>query len=810
MRIGEEGQAVMPLCKYQYFTFELPTKTLDMINHLGKSEKIVFDVLMRSVFSILMHRYLGLECVSLGILIPQYEAVNIKINLSEDPSFLELVERGFTFEEQKYNSAIANISIANDQFPNYFLALQPMVQPLVRLGCFGNDIETAIALCFSDEKYGLNLALAYDDHFYDEWLIVQMTQHLKKIVNEVVANPAMPISKLKILDDVELNQILHKWNDNFIGYEDKCVHELFEIRTIQTPEEIAYFYDDQTITYSELNVRANRLARYLRRKGVQPEVLVGIVMGRSIDACITLLAIMKAGGAYVALNPSYPSLWMKEILDQANLSLLIIDAGISDKIPSGSAEIIEFGKAIREASSEDASNFPSGATPDTIAYISFTSGSTGKPKGVMGIHRSITNGLTHAFFHKDQPNEVCCLWAPLSFGASIFPLLLPLCWGIPVVIIPEGFEKDPVYFAGVIEKRRITCFALVATLFRQLLAQPAQLLKSLRIVALSGEAVTPDLIEEFKTVLPHAMLTVSYSFSELGGVATFNVMQASMLSEYVLLGMPAPNTSVYLLDKAMNPVPPGAIGEIYVSARHLSRGYLGQPDLTTERFLKNPFSEDPELRLYKTGDEARLYPNGRIEILGRKDNQVKIRGFRVSLAEIESAISKFPGVRETAVSTYERSDQQRLAAYIVMKGEQKTNVSEVRGFLQQLLPDYMIPSAFVFLQNMPISANGKLDRAALPLPDETRPTLQNQYESPNSQIEAALVEMWKSVLELQEIGVNDDFLDLGGDSVTAAQIVSRIHEAFDVQIPLIRFFEWLTISDLATEITHCLELNKQF
>jgi surfactin family lipopeptide synthetase A len=786
------------------YSFALVESPAELLKELQQKEKVTLPIVVGAALGALIHRYTGQNEVSIEVLLPELSHfITLTLECEDNPRFRDLLHGDHTPVSSK------RLDANYDSPTKYVVRDECMSLPTrVRGATKEAGTRREIIISFTSKNNQVQGMCEYDPQVYDEWFIHQLARHLQKLLTEAIADPSTRISRLNIFESGELYQILNEWNDTYRGYETKCVHELFEEEASRTPNAIALIYQDDTITYAGLNSRANQLAHYLRRQGVGLEVLVGVMLGRSIQSAIALLAVLKTGGAYVAIDASLPLARIKEVIKQAKLSLIIANQEWQTRLALRSLEIIDLDKESLNIQRENIENISSRVAPDNAAYVTFTSGSTGMPKGVVGIHRSITNGLTHAYFERDREGEVSCLLAPLSFAASVAPLLLPPCWGIPVVIMPEGQEKDPQVVSKTIERWKITSIIMNPTLFRQVLSLNSEALvrlKSIRTLALTGSAVTPDLIDAFKRIMPNAKLLIAYSASEFGGAATTKVITAENASEEALIGRAVPNVQVYILDRFMNPVPPGGVGEVYVAAAHLARGYLNQPDLTGERFLSNPFSVSPRERIFRTGDLARYHPNGGVELIGRNDDQVKIRGFRVELGEVEEALVGHPAVNEAAVTTSELEKDRRLIAYLAMPAGMMVSVTDLRRYLQQRLPEYMIPSSFVFLDHLPLTLNGKVDRNALPPPDTSRPVLESQYEESRNPVEAALSEIWIRVLGLEQIGIHDDFLDLGGDSLMAAQIVSSIRTRFGVEVPLPMFFEWLTISDLAAEISRCQE-----
>jgi amino acid adenylation domain-containing protein len=449
---------------------------------------------------------------------------------------------------------------------------------------------------------------------------------------------------------------------------------------------------------------------------------------------------------------------------------------------------------------------------ENAAYITFTSGSTGKPKGVIATHRSLTvlSNLGRSMYG-GKSEEVFCLNSPLGFS-SVAHLLMCLCCGFPMVVIPNGQEKDPRVIALAVQQHKITNLSVMPSFLKQLFSlgdEGKMMLSSVERVALSGSEVTWDLIEPFRKMMPGAKLAAGYASSETCVVAFGNAidLEGKQRSGRVSLGRPNRATQVLVLDQNMNPVPIGIPGELYISSSHLARGYIGQPAMTAEYFLPNPFGRSPGERMYRTGDIVRYRFDGEIEFLGRSDNQVKIRGFRVELEEIEAVLKNHAEIDDAAVVADKNEISDRLIAYIVKKGSAETDMAHLRQYTVQHLPYYMVPSMFIVLNRLPKTANGKIDRQALFSAPGKAVISNKQFESAGDSLQDALIEIWQMSIGVDRIGIRDEFLDLGGDSLIAAIIVMCIRERFDVEIPLSMFFEGLTIEMLAAEIVRSHESN---
>jgi amino acid adenylation domain-containing protein len=587
------------------------------------------------------------------------------------------------------------------------------------------------------------------------------------------------------------------------GYPEASVPELFSLQAGKTPGRIALRYRDDVLTFSELNARANQFARYLKRHGAGEEKLVGLCCERSVQAIIAIFGILKAGGAYLLLDPAHPQERLQQIVEASGLSIVVTSSTYWDRLPDDSVARICIEDVWGDAVSEIARDIESGLAVDSLAYVSYTSGSTGEPKGVMLTHRSIINGLAAVPFDKDRDDEVCSLNTPLASGFTVSRLFLPLLCGIPLVIIPETETSDPLALVAALERADVTSAAVVTSVMRQILAagHPAtSRLQKLRNLTVGGSAVTAELIEAFTVALPHATLLNGYAASEIGGAAIVWTITASSGADDRCIGQPFPNTDIYIVDEDLRQVASGEIGEICVAARHLARGYLHRSDLTAERFQANPFSGRYP-RMYRTGDRGRRFPDGRIELLGRTDLQVKVGGYRVELEEVEAVFQRHEAVQEIVIVPQEINSETRLLAYVVPERAVDRFELELRRYGRSRLPDYMVPAVFMAVPEMPRTSAGKVDRQALMRRPLKRQRQDVNYEAPRTPVEADIVIIWQEVLGIEPIGRRESFMELGGDSLRAVQLMLRVCEHFHVDLPLITIFIHPTVAEIADHVS---------
>ncbi|MEG4987494.1 amino acid adenylation domain-containing protein [Microcoleus sp. BR0-C5] len=656
----------------------------------------------------------------------------------------------------------------------------------------------------------LTLKIGYSSSLFEDAAIARMLGHLQTLLEGMTANPERKLSELPLLSAAEQQQLLVQWNDTQADYpKNSSIHELFAAQTERTPDAVAAICENEQLTYRELNAKANQIAHYLQTLGVKPEVLVGICLERSLFVLVAILGILKVGGAYVPLDPAYPQERRSFMLADAKVPVLLTQKNLLESLPEHTAKVVCIDAEWQEISRQSDRNPAVKVEAENLAYVLYTSGSTGTPKGVLGTHR----GTVNRCFWNPYPfieQDICCQKTSLNFVDSVWEIFAPLLHGLPTVIIRDRSVKDINQFLQTLSKQKVTRLVLVPSLLRAILNAFPDLdrrLPQLKYWICSGETLPMELCQQFREQMPQRVLINLYGSSEVAADVTW--YDATHCVEKVPIGRPIANTQIYLLDRNLQPVPIGIPGEIYVGGDGLAKGYLNRPDLTSEKFISHPFGQEKldfvgnshQKVLFKTGDIGCYLPDGNIEFLGRGDSQVKIRGFRIELGEIEAALSQHSSVSTAAVLLQENAPgSQRLVAYLVpnsgFRNQHPELISELRSYLKDKLPDYMVPSAFVLLDALPLTPNGKIDRLALSqrcdyVSDETA------FTEPQTPTEKEMAEIWTALLGLEQVGTNQNFFDLGGHSLMATQLISRVRSCFGVELGLRDFFAAPTVQNLA-------------
>jgi amino acid adenylation domain-containing protein len=820
---------------------------------LSKKEGVTLFMTLLAAFNTLLQRYTGQEDLVLGSPIAGrirgdmenliglfINTLVLRTDLSGNPTFRELLRRvrevaldAYAHQDVPFEKLIEDLQLERS------LSFAPLFQvmfvlqntPVATLKLVGSTVspvtikrETTLFdlfLSLAERDEGLHGTLSYRTDLFDGATISRMISRFRILLHGIVADPDRPISTLPLLMETERHQLLVEWNDTRKDYpKDKRVHQLFEEQVERTPDAVAVIFGHQQLTYGELNRRANQLAHHLRKRGVGPEVLVGICIERSVEMLVGLFGVLKAGGAYVPLDPNYPMERLARILDDIQAPVLLSKKELVKTLPEGSAKLLCLDSEWEVVDRESKENPRADVTADNLAYVIYTSGSTGRPKGVEITHLALTNFTASASASFAlAPGDRVLQFASISFDAAAEEIYPSLMCGAGLVLRTHSMLESVSTFLQRCTEWEVTVLDLPTAywheLVEQMVAECLTLPKGLRLVIIGGEkAVAERLVQWRKAVGGHVRLLNTYGPTETTVVATTwessETVAADQPIREVPIGRPIANVRTYVLDRQSNPVPIGVPGELHIGGVGIARGYLNHPDLTAEKFIPDLFGEESGGRLYKTGDLVRYLADGNMEFLERIDQQVKIRGFRVELGEIETELSQHPAVREAIVTVREDNpEDKRLVAYVVVAA-QNSSVSEFRGFLKAKLPEYMIPSAFVFLESLPLTLNGKIDRKSLPLPDRHRDGLEQAYVAPRSPTEEILAGIWAEVLKIEQVGIHANFFDLGGHSLLATQVMSRLRKALRVDLPLRALFEAPTIAGLALRIKHSELGNDEF
>jgi amino acid adenylation domain-containing protein len=810
-------------------TLVLPEVLRGGIKELSQQEGVTLFMILLAAFKTLLFRYTHQDDILVGSPIANRNLAEIqgmigffvntlvlRSNLSGNPCFKELLKRirrvaldAYSHQDLPFEKLVEELqpdrSLSHTPLFQVMFALQNFPMPNLEVAGLNlqvQEVDTGTAkfdltLFVEDRGRELVAIFEYNTDLFKATTITRMLGHFQTLLEGIVANPNQRLSDLPLLTEVERNQLLIEWNQTRTdSSHNLCIHQLLEEQVERTPDAVAVIFGNQQLTYRELNQRANQLAHYLQKLGVKPEVLVGICVERSIEMLVGLLGILKAGGAYVPLDSTYPKERLAFMLEDARAPVLLTQQRLLEIIPFHSGKVVCLDTNWQEIGKEISENSVSNVCADNLAYVIYTSGSTGKPKGTLIHHRGLVNYLTWCTkAYSVEQGEGSPVHSSISFDMTITGLFSPLLVGRKVELLPE--DKGIENLATVVRNK--SNFSLIKItpaqldlLSHQLLPQEAA--GKTRAFIIGGENLLAESIAFWQENAPDTMLINEYGPTET--VVGCCIYQAKdKQSGAVPIGRAIANTQLYILDRYLHPVPVGIAGELYIGGAGVARGYLHRPDLTAERFIPNPFLAGE--RLYKTGDLARYRADGIIEYLGRIDHQVKIRGFRIELAEIEAVLSQHPKVRECAILA--KCDH--LIAYAVLHPRETLTVSELRNYLAEKLPEYMVPSALVTLDEMPLTVNGKVERQALPTPESLRPELEVAYVAPQTELEQIIATIWQEVLHLEKVGIYDNFFDLGGHSLLIAQVHSRLQARLERNISMVEMFKYPTIELLAKHLS---------
>jgi amino acid adenylation domain-containing protein len=686
-----------------------------------------------------------------------------------------------------------------------------------------------ITLSVDDRGESFALVVETDRRVDPRRMLGYLSTAMQSLVKALEEAPRTPVLSLSILPESERHQVVESFNPTHAVYpQEKLIHELFEEQAQRTPGAIAVVYEGQSVTYAELNGKANQLARYLRKEGVGADQLVAICVERSLEMVIGLLGVLKAGGAYVPMDPNYPADRLQYMLDDAAPRVLLVQERLREKLPESAAKVIALDSGWSEISQQAFDNLDAvtmGLRSHHLAYVIYTSGSTGKPKGVMIEHRNVARlfSATDQWFDFNE-RDVWTLFHSFAFDFSVWELWGGLLYGGRVVVVPYLTVRSPREFYSLLCREGVTILSQTPSAFAQLIDAQAQSTErhQLRVVIFGGEALELHILRPWveRNGADRTQLVNMYGITETTVHVTYRPLGKNEIESErgSPVGSPIPDLRTYLLDGQRQPVPIGVAGEIYVGGGGVARGYLNRPQLTAERFIADPFSADAKARLYKTGDLGRWRADGTIVYMGRNDQQVKIRGFRIELGEIEAQLAKHDRVRDvTVIAREDVPGEKRLVAYVIPEvsngAESAPNAEALRAHLKAVLPEYMVPSAFVILESFPLTPNGKLDRRALPMP-ELGAYASSEYEAPQGEVEEILAGIWQGLLGVERVGRQDNFFELGGHSLYGVKLIAKVAERFMVRLPVISVFQYPTIEQMAgavesLQLVHGESLNSE-
>jgi amino acid adenylation domain-containing protein len=821
--------------------YAIPRALGDSLRALSRERGATLFMTMFAVFVALLYRYTQQEDIlvatavgnrrwkeSEGLIGMVVNNAVLRTHLADNPKFTDLLDQvknvaleAYANEDIPFDHVVRALNLKRDDSRNPIFQIMfsfhdaPLIEPSlpeVNFKCIeviSNqsakfDLNVIVIPRREQDPATFTLIWEYSSDLFEPDTIDRMAGHYFRLLEEIIADPSKRISDYAMVEERETQELLQSFNCTRRDYpHSKCVHELFETQVENAPDAIAVVFEDQQLTYRELNGRANQLAHYLRQRGVQPDTIVALCMERSIEMVAGILGVLKAGGAYLPIDPDSPAERRHFLLNDAQADLVLTQDELRLSFAGRTDEIVCLDSEGDKLSDQSHENLQHQVRGHHAAYVIYTSGSTGTPKGVVNVHSGLLNRLQwmqDAYRLTDVDRVL--QKTPFTFDVSVWELLWPLISGARLVVARPGGHRDGAYLVQLIQSQRITTVHFVPSMLEVFLRESeVDRCTTLRQVVCSGEALSYELQQRFFDRSSAALHNLYGPTEASIEVTAWECSRDSHLS-VVPIGRPIANTQIYILDPHLNPVPIGVAGELHIGGIGLARGYLNRRELTAEKFVANPFSDQPGARLYRTGDLARYLPDGNIEFLGRIDNQVKIRGFRIELGEIECVLAQHPAIQQAVLLAREDApDDTRLVAYMVATAGSNPSASDLRSFLQNKLPDYMVPSAFVFLDSLPLSPSGKLDRKALPAPDHSRSELEDAFVAPRNPVEAILANIWAEVLNVEKVGIRDNFFNLGGHSLLATQVISRTRNAFSIEVPLHQMFDAPTIAEMATIIT---------
>ncbi|MFP2912261.1 amino acid adenylation domain-containing protein, partial [Pyxidicoccus sp. 3LFB2] len=824
-----------------------PRELWESVKALAQRENATPFMVLLAGFQVVLARYSGQDDIVVGSPIANrtraetegligffVNTLVLRARLGGNPTFRELLAQvrdvtlgAYAHQEVPFEKLVEELQPERD------MSRSPLFQVLFTLqnaphaeialpglrmeaaGTAGSTSKFDLTLAMGETAQGLSAVLEFNTDLFEKKTAERLLGHLRVLVESAVKAPVTRVDALPLLPHAERQQVLVEWNTLQLHFPHQgTLHGRFEAQAQRTPDAVALSFEGTHLTYRELNSRANQLASWLRANGAGPESRVGLFLERSVELIVGLLGILKAGAAYVPMDPVYPRERLAFMLADSAAPILLTQEPLLSQLPPHSARVLCLDTQWQELSGLPTEDAGSGASEDNLAYVIYTSGSTGQPKGSLIPHAHVLRLFSATeHWYGFGPRDVWTLFHSSAFDFSVWEIWGALLHGGRLVVVPYYVSRSPEAFYALLNQEAVTVLNQTPSAFRQLIQHeqslPSPLPLGLRYVIFGGEAL------DFRSLQPwfalhgdsQPRLVNMYGITETTVHVTYRPLSAKDASGGTasVVGVPIPDLQAFILDSSLEPVPVGVPGELYIGGRGLARGYLGRQELTAERFIPHPFSTTPGARLYKTGDRARFCADGQIDYLGRTDFQVKLRGFRIELGEIEAVLEQQPGIRQSLVLAREdRAGDKRLVAYVVPVTGQTVDIAALRQGLKAKLPEYMVPSAFVTLEALPLTSNGKVDRKALPAPDASA-SAASTYEAPRTPTEQRLAALWTEVLGVERVGVADSFFELGGHSLLATQLVSRIRSTFQVELPLRALFEAPTLSALATRLEVALQ-----
>jgi len=816
-----------------HLRFTLSSDLTSKLKELSQAEGVTLFMTLLAAFKVLLFRYTGESDIVVGSPIAGRNRVEtekligffvnslaLRTDLSGNPTFRQLIPRvrevalgAYAHQDLPFEKLVEELNPARDvsQTPVFQVMFGVQNAPrsavelhnltVKRVPVESHTAKFDLTLLMTETANGLSGWIEYSADLFEGSTIERLQQHFENLLTSITLNPDSRIAALPLMSAREQQQVLIDWNTTKTSYpREQCIQQLFEEQARRQPDSVAIVFDDREMTYGELNRRANQLAHYLRQHGVGPEVIVGLAVDRSFEMIVGLLGILKAGGAYLPLDASYPRERLLFMIKQSNVKIIVSQKHVAASLPDSAVTTIALDDDTRQIRSEPDHDLQTVNDPENLAYVMYTSGSTGQPKGVSVVHRNVVRLVRETNYARFAVDEVFLQFAPVTFDAATFEIWGALLNGARLVVPASGLESLD-RLGQTVQRHRVTTLWLTAGLFHQMVDTELNSLRGVRRLIAGGDVLSAPHVEKAARTLVDCQLVNGYGPTENTTFTCCEILKSEDIGRSVSIGRPISNTQVYVLSPEMKPVPVGVPGELFIAGDGLARGYLDDPSATAEQFVPNPFAVEPGERLYRTGDQVRYRRDGSLEFLGRLDHQVKIRGYRIELGDIEFAMLQHPDIKECVVTTKtSRTGEKRLCAFVVPHAGNLPRRDQLRTFLNDKLPEYMVPSFIGPLDSLPLTANGKIDRQALPNIDDVNAG-HSSFAPPQTEVELKLAEIWMRVLGVERVGIHDNFFDLGGHSLLAVKLVNEIKKELGQRIPLITLFQRATIAGLANTLS---------